>query len=190
MAEWTEEVTHVAGTDLAIIKGGQGKPLLVLHEELGHPGWLNWHAALAKERTLIIPIQPGIRQIAARRHIRNVHRVGALFYAWVLRDLDLAPIDVIGSPLADGPRPRWRRPTANNSARWCWWRPLGIKPPEGEIMDIFSVTHRAPLNVPASTIRGDARSSPNSTAASERPSNSRPSRTRAPKPPAWPGNQS
>ena len=40
MAEWTEEITHVAGTDLAVIKGGQGKPLLILHEELGHPGWL------------------------------------------------------------------------------------------------------------------------------------------------------
>src|SRR5207244_3882896 len=56
--DWTEEITHVAGTDLAIIKGGQGKPLLVLHEEMGHPGWLNWHAALSKERTLLIPIQP------------------------------------------------------------------------------------------------------------------------------------
>ena len=56
--EWREEITHVAGTNLAIIKGGQGKPLLVLHEELGHPGWLNWHSALAKERALLIPIQP------------------------------------------------------------------------------------------------------------------------------------
>jgi hypothetical protein len=36
--EWTEEITRVAGTHLAIIKGGQGKPLLVLHEEVGHPG--------------------------------------------------------------------------------------------------------------------------------------------------------
>ena len=59
MAEWTEEITHVAGTDLAIIKGGKGKPLFVLHEELGHPGWLSYHQALAKDRTLLIPIQPG-----------------------------------------------------------------------------------------------------------------------------------
>jgi hypothetical protein len=60
MADWKEEVTRVAGTDLAIIRGGRGKPLLVLHEELGHPGWLNWHDALAEERALIIPIQPGM----------------------------------------------------------------------------------------------------------------------------------
>ncbi len=56
MADWTEEIVHVAETDIAIIKGGSGKPLLVLHEELGHPGWLGWHRALARERQLIIPI--------------------------------------------------------------------------------------------------------------------------------------
>ncbi len=95
MAEWTEEITHVAGTDLAIIKGGQGKPLLVLHEELGHPGWLSWHSALAKDHTLIIPIQPGLGKSPKVEWIRNIHELG-LFYGWVLRELNLAPIDVIG----------------------------------------------------------------------------------------------
>jgi len=71
MADWSEEITHVAGTDLAIIKGGQGKPLLVLHEEMGHPGWLNWHAALAKERTLLIPIQPGFGKSPRIEAIRS-----------------------------------------------------------------------------------------------------------------------
>jgi len=67
MAEWTEEVTQVAGSNLAIIKGGTGKPLLVLHEELGHPGWLTWHAALARAHTLLIPIQPGLGKSALVR---------------------------------------------------------------------------------------------------------------------------
>ena len=96
--DWSEEITHVAGTDLAIIKGGQGKPLLVLHEEMGHPGWLSWHAALAKERTLMIPIQPGFGKSPRVEAIRNVHELG-LFYSWVLRDMNLAPIDVIGFSL-------------------------------------------------------------------------------------------
>jgi pimeloyl-ACP methyl ester carboxylesterase len=95
MADWKEEVTRVAGTDLAIIKGGRGKPLLVLHEELGHPGWLNWHDALSEERTLIIPIQPGMGNSPRVEPIRTVNQLG-LFYSWVLRDLGLAPIDVIG----------------------------------------------------------------------------------------------
>ena len=56
--EWREETVRVAGTDLTLIQGGTGKPLLVLHEELGHPGWLRWHAALAQNRTLLIPLHP------------------------------------------------------------------------------------------------------------------------------------
>ena len=57
--EWREETVRVAGTDLTLIQGGTGKPLLVLHEELGHPGWLRWHTALAQNRTLLIPLHPG-----------------------------------------------------------------------------------------------------------------------------------
>src|SRR6266545_5807066 len=56
---WRESMVHVARTDLTLIKGGTGRPLLVLHEELGHPGWLRWHAALAQSHTLYIPRHPG-----------------------------------------------------------------------------------------------------------------------------------
>ena len=33
--EWREETLRVDQTDLLVVKGGSGKPLLVLHEELG-----------------------------------------------------------------------------------------------------------------------------------------------------------
>jgi len=51
-----EEIIKVAGVDLAVIKGGTGRPLLVLHDELGYPGWMQWNDALAKDRTLLIPM--------------------------------------------------------------------------------------------------------------------------------------
>ncbi len=41
--QWHQDTVKVDGTDLAVIKGGSGRPLLVLHEEMGHPGWLKWH---------------------------------------------------------------------------------------------------------------------------------------------------
>ena len=94
MADWTEEVTHVAGTELAIVKGGSGKPLLVLHEELGHPGWGSWHAALAKQHTLMIPIQPGLGKSPKIDWIRSMSHLG-LFYGRVVRELKLAPLNVI-----------------------------------------------------------------------------------------------
>jgi pimeloyl-ACP methyl ester carboxylesterase len=144
MAEWKEEVTRVAGTDLAIIKGGRGKPLLVLHEELGHPGWLNWHDALAEERTLIIPIQPGMGKSPRVEDIRNVHQLG-LFYGWVLRDLGLAPIDVIGFSFGAWTAAEMATANASQFRKMVLVAPMGIRPPEGELMDVFTVTIGAQL---------------------------------------------
>jgi pimeloyl-ACP methyl ester carboxylesterase len=144
--EWTEEITHVAGTDLAIVKGGHGKPLLVLHEELGHPGWLNWHSALAKERTLLIPIQPGFTKSPRVEAIRNVHEVG-LFYSWMLREKGLAPIEVIGFSLGGWVAAEMATCNPGQFRKMVLVAPMGIKPPQGEIFDIFVVTQRTPLNI-------------------------------------------
>ena len=59
MANWSEETINVASAELVLVKGGAGKPLLMFHDELGYPGWMQWNEALAKERTLLIPLQPG-----------------------------------------------------------------------------------------------------------------------------------
>jgi len=145
MAEWTEEVTHVAGSDLEVIRGGQGKPLLVLHEELGHPGWLSWHSALAKEHTLIIPIQPGLGKSAKIDWIRNIHDL-AMWYSWVLREMNLAPIDVIGFSTGGWIAAEMATINGKQLRKMVLVGPAGIKPPEGEIMDVFSVTARTSLN--------------------------------------------
>lgn len=145
MAEWTEEITHVAGTDLAIIKGGTGKPLLILHEELGHPGWLSYHQALAKDWTLIIPIQPGFGKSPRVDIIRNFHELG-LFYSWVLREMDLAPIDVIGFSTGGWAAAEMAVANAKQFRKMVLVAPPGIKAPEGEIMDVFAVTIGTQLN--------------------------------------------
>ena len=144
--EWKEEITHIAGTDLAIIKGGQGKPLLVLHEELGHPGWLNWHSALAKERALLIPIQPGFGKSPRVETIRNVTELG-LFYSRLLREMKLAPIDVIGFSFGGWAAAEMAVANPAQFRKMVLVAPLGIKPPEGEIFDILAVTQRTPLNM-------------------------------------------
>jgi pimeloyl-ACP methyl ester carboxylesterase len=145
MAEWTEEVTQVAGSNLAIIKGGQGKPLLVLHEELGHPGWLSWHAALAKDHTLIIPIQPGLGKSPKIDWIRNIHEL-ALWYSWAVRDLNVAPLDVIGFSVGGWVAAEMATANSKQFRKMVLVAPAGIKPPDGEIMDCFSVTARTSLN--------------------------------------------
>ena len=48
---WSEEIVEAAGGAVQLVKGGDGDPLLILHDELGHPGWLNYHQALAQDYT-------------------------------------------------------------------------------------------------------------------------------------------
>ena len=127
MAEWTEEITHIAGTDLAIVKGGKGKPLLVLHEELGHPGWMSYHEELAKDRTLIIPIQPGYGKSPRIEAIRNVHELG-LFYIWMLNEMNLAPIDVIGISMGGWAAAEMATANAKIFRKMVLVAPSGIKP--------------------------------------------------------------
>jgi pimeloyl-ACP methyl ester carboxylesterase len=145
MAEWTEEVTQVAGSNLAIIKGGTGKPLLVVHEELGHPGWLQWHAALAREHTLLIPVQPALGKSAKIDWLRNIHDL-AMWYSWAFREKDLFPIDVIGFSIGGWIAAEMATINPRQFRRMVLVAPMGIKPPDGEIMDIFSITARTSLS--------------------------------------------
>jgi pimeloyl-ACP methyl ester carboxylesterase len=146
MAEtWREEITRVAGTDLAIIKGGSGRPLLVLHEELGHPGWLNWHTALARDHAILIPIQPGVGKSPRLEWIRSIHELG-LFYNWVLREIKLAPIDVIGFSTGGWVAAEMASADPALIRKMVLVAPAGVRPPEGEIMDIFAVSARTELN--------------------------------------------
>jgi pimeloyl-ACP methyl ester carboxylesterase len=139
MADWTEEIIQVAGTKLATIKGGKGKPLLLLHEELGYPGWMSYHEALAKERSLIIPIQPGYGKSPRVEQIRNVHELG-LFYIAALNELNLAPIDVIGFSLGGWTAAEMATANSKIFRKMVLVAPSGIRPAEGEILDIFAVT--------------------------------------------------
>ncbi|HZP46418.1 MAG TPA: alpha/beta hydrolase [Candidatus Binataceae bacterium] len=146
MAEWTEEVTQVAGTNLAFIKGGSGKPLLVFHEELGHPGWLNWHSELAKQHTIMIPIQPGLGKSPKIDWIRNIHDL-ALFYSWVVRDLNLVGADAIGFSTGGWIAAEMATINPQQFRKMVLVGAAGIRPPGGEITDVFSITARTALGL-------------------------------------------
>ena len=43
---WHDEKIRAAGAEFSVVKGPEGgRPLLMLHEELGYPGWFKWHTA-------------------------------------------------------------------------------------------------------------------------------------------------
>ena len=143
--EWMEGTVRVAGADLTFIKGGTGRPLLVLHEELGHPGWLRWHSALAQSHTLYIPIHPGFNNSPRVEWVSGVRDLAG-FYSRMLRDMGLSPIDVIGFSLGGWIAAEMAANYASQFRRMVLVAPVGIRPSEGEIMDLFVVTARVYLD--------------------------------------------
>ena len=136
--QWRTEVVRVAGCDLTVFKGGVGKPVLILHDELGFPGWMKWNAALAERRTLIIPMHPGYGVTTAPEWIRNIRDIAGL-YSILLRQQKLAPIDVIGFSLGGWIAAEMAAANPNQFEHMVLVAPAGIKPSEGEITDFFQL---------------------------------------------------
>ena len=132
-----EKAVQVGGAMLKYLEGGSGAPLLVLHGELGFPGWTDAYEQLSKIRKLIIPLHPGFGVGDRIDWIMNM-RDQACFYARFLQEQSLSPIDVLGFSLGG-----WiaAEMAVNNAAQFkhmALVAPFGIRPPTGEIRDLFA----------------------------------------------------
>ena len=138
--EWHEESRTVDGTELFVINGGSGKPLLVLHDELGFPGWLKWNSALAKDHTMLIPLHPGFGRTERAEWIMNIRDMAG-FYARYLKENGLASIDVIGFSLGGWIAAEMAANNPTQFRKMVLVGPEGIRPPEGagDILDFFQM---------------------------------------------------
>jgi pimeloyl-ACP methyl ester carboxylesterase len=126
-------------TDLAIVRGGAGKPLLILHDELGYPGWMTWNEKLAQDHTLLIPLQPGFGQTPRIDWIMN-YRDLAGFYSQAVREQRIEPVDVIGFSAGAFIAAEMIAADPKIFSRMVLVAPMGLKPAEGEILDFFALT--------------------------------------------------
>lgn len=94
---YTTEHVAVGGTELMLLTGGTGRPLLVLHGVEGHEGWLALHDELAKGHTVLAPSHPGYGHTPAPEWIASIAHQ-AVFYNWYLRAAGFGEgsIDVVG----------------------------------------------------------------------------------------------
>jgi pimeloyl-ACP methyl ester carboxylesterase len=116
----------------------------MFHDELGYPGWMKWNEELAKEREFIIPLQPGFGKTPRIEWIRNYRDLGG-FYARVLREMSLDPIDVIGFSAGGFIAAEMAASDPKIFSHLILVAPMGLKPTTGEIMDIFPLTIRSYL---------------------------------------------
>src|SRR5271154_3803119 len=149
---WHDEKVRAAGAEFSVIKGGKGgKPILILHDEIGHPGWLKWHSSLAHDRTLIIPGHPGFGRTPRLEWISDVRDLASV-YARFVREQGLAPVDVIGFSLGGWVAAEMAVADPKLFRRMVLVAPTGVlptegdaadhyvRPPQGEILDLYNYT--------------------------------------------------
>ena len=135
---WTEEMVELAGAQVQLVKGGSGEPLLIFHGEMGHPGWLRYHEALAKDHTLYIASHPGFGRSPRLDWITNMRDMAG-WYLQALDDLGLGQVKALGFSLGGWLAAEMATMSPGAFKKLVLVGPAGIKPPVGEIFDMFLV---------------------------------------------------
>ena len=138
---WTEERVTVAGSEMQILKGGSGDGLLVLHDEMGQPGWLQIHDELAKNHTVIAPSLPGFGVTDRLDWVMNVRDIST-WTLWALEDLGLSNLNVLGFSLGGWIAAEMATQSPQSFKKMALAAPAGILPPTGEILDMFLIVSK------------------------------------------------
>ena len=140
-AAYTQERVQVAGAEMQILKGGSGDPLLVLHDEMGQPGWLQIHEELAKNHTVYAPSLPGFGVTGRLDWVMNVRDIST-WTLWALDDLGLSDINVVGFSLGGWLAAEMATQDPRIFKKLALVSPAGILPPIGEILDMFLIVSK------------------------------------------------
>jgi len=132
----TEERVNVAGTELYLLKGGSGAPVLVLHGVEGFEGWLAFHEALAEGATVYAPSHPGYGQTPCPEWVETITHQ-AVLYHWFLQHQALAPVDVVGIGIGGWIAAQMAVLCPQQVRHLVLVDAAGLRPQQGEIFDIF-----------------------------------------------------
>ncbi len=135
---WTEGTTRVAGVNLHIVKGGSGDPLLVLHDEMGRTAPLRFAEELARDFTLHMPAHPGFGITERLDWIMSVRDLAG-WYLRAIEELGLERVNVLGFSLGGWLAAEMACQSPQTFNKMVLVSPSGIKPPTGEIFDMFLI---------------------------------------------------
>jgi pimeloyl-ACP methyl ester carboxylesterase len=139
---FTESIVDAAGTRVQLRRGGTGGPLLVLHGELGVPGWLRAYELLAQHFTVHVPSLPGFGQSPRPDFIAGVRDLAA-WVTWCVRDQRLAePLPVVGFSLGGWLAGEIATVNAAIFSKMVLVGAAGLKPDHGEVWDYFIHSNR------------------------------------------------
>lgn len=138
---WTNKNIQVAGADLHIIQGGSGDPILVLHGENGQTTPLRYADSLSQDFSLHMPAHPGFGVTDQLEWIMSVRDL-ASWYLRVIEELDLGKVNLLGFSLGGWLAAEMACQSPQMINKMALVAPTGIKPPTGEILDMFLIVAR------------------------------------------------
>src|SRR5713226_433072 len=92
---YSERSLEIAGLQTQLLSAGNGPALLVLHHDIGNPGWLPFYEALAQRFSVYVPSLPGYGASERAEWMRSVRDLAAV-EQWLLRELGLDGVSLIG----------------------------------------------------------------------------------------------
>ncbi|MCW5745399.1 MAG: alpha/beta hydrolase [Alphaproteobacteria bacterium] len=131
---WSDKQLDVAGGKLHLSRGGSGKPLMVLHHDIGTLDRLPFYDVLAQRFDVLVPHHPGYGRSERPQWLRSVRDV-AVMYRALLAELGIAQASLLGLGFGGWIAAEMATMAPRDLGRLVLVGAMGVKPPEGDILD-------------------------------------------------------
>jgi pimeloyl-ACP methyl ester carboxylesterase len=137
---WTDTTHEIAGGKLHLSRAGSGRPLLILHHDIGTPDRLSFYDTLASGFDVLVPHHPGWGKSERPQWMRNVRDIAAC-HTWLLAELGLSNVSLVGLGFGGWIAAEMASQAPAAYAKLVLVGSMGIKPPQGDIADQAIVSY-------------------------------------------------
>ena len=140
MAGWSEQKIALGDVEVRVSRGGRGRPVLVLHHDIGTPDRLPFYDALADRFEVIVPNHPGFGMPERPQWLRHPRDLAAL-YQWLLAELGVERASLVGLGFGGWIAAEMAALAPRDFHRLVLVGAMGVKPPDGDIFDQAIVSY-------------------------------------------------
>src|SRR5580765_7070104 len=134
MAAWSEQTIELGDVKLRYQRAGSGRPVLVLHHDIGTPDHLPFYDALADKFDVIVPNHPGFGVPERPQWMRHPRDIASI-YQWLLAELGIERASLVGLGFGGWVAAEMAALAPRDFHRLVLVGAMGVKPPEGDILD-------------------------------------------------------
>ena len=132
---WNETAMTIAGGKMHLSRAGSGRPVLVLHHDIGTPDRLSFYDMLAQTFDVLVPHHPGWGKSERPQWMRSVRDIAAA-HSWLLGDLGLSDVSLVGLGFGGWVAAEMASQSPTAYRKLVLVGAMGIKPPQGDILDL------------------------------------------------------